>query len=155
MYTWVKTILDSPSSTRKKLKAAVLEGLKVYNAKYKKNGEKASWDESSNIQDYLEGPTEWKLQSLDPTAKKFYQDLKNEKGFHYVGIVPWVDYIMESGSQEKLAAIWNHELGSAGLMYKVNGLPAVLIVNPDLDLHDSTANKIPGNTIERMMGLGG
>lgn len=155
MNTWVKTILDAPSKTRTNLKNAVLEGFKYYGAKFHKIGTNDNWEASEDLIEHLKGPIVWEAVKLDPNVKKLHDDLKNERGYQFVGIVPWVDYIMVSGNQEKLSALWNHEFGSASLMYKIDGVPGVVIINPDMDLHDSTANKIPGNTKERMMGLGG
>lgn len=155
MNTWVKVILDSPSKVRKNLRMAVLNGLKTYNAKFKKTGVNESWDQTNDVAEYFRGPNLWKITKTDEAVRKFHNDLKNERGFEFVGIVPWIDYIMESGSQEKLEALWNHEFGSASLLYKVKGLPALVIVNPDMALHDATVNKIPGNTKTPMRGISG
>lgn len=168
MNTWIRTILDSPTSTRRALKEAVLNGLKKYNAKYKrKKGLGLSPEEWSEVayqmakngemslEDYFAGPTPSEITSYDPTVLQFYKDLKAERKFEYVGLVPWIDYMMEHGSKAKLEALWNHELGSAGLIYKIKGLPAFVVLNPDMDLHDATVNKIPGNSKREMRGISG
>lgn len=156
MYLWVQTIRKAPSKVRRKLKEAVLEGFKGYNAKFKKVGKNENWPNTDNLMDYFRGPDLYEVQSYDPKVLEMYNKLKKEQEFQYVGIVPHYDYYMENAvTEEDMQAQWNHEKGSAALLYKMKGLPIFLIVSPDADLHDSTYNKIPGNRKIPMRGGSG
>lgn len=166
MYIWVSTLFQMSRSARAKLKASVLEGMKYYNATWKpvrknfqtpkeeddekvahKNAEKEFLKNMDNLtlEQFLQGPKPHKVSSFDPEVQKFVDNLKNEKGFKFIGFSDVITYIKESGTEEQMQAIWEHPFGSAALLYKIEGLPALIIAGPDIELNDSIRNRIPAN----------
>lgn len=160
MYIWVSTLFQMSRSARRKLKDAVLEGMKYYNAKWKATGEALSEQEFSenmdqmSLEEFLQGPKPHKVSSFDPEVQKFVSNLKNEKGFKFIGFSDVITYIKESGSDDQMQAIWEHPFGSAALLYKVEGLPALIIAGPDIELNDSIRNRIPANRHRKETTIG-
>lgn len=151
MYTWVNTVLFSSRATRRKLLHAVLDGISICNAKFKKIGEKTEY---KSLEDELEGVTEYKVVSKDSACEKLARDLKNENGFELIGFTDQITYIKENGPNDHLEAIWEHPFGSPALLYKVKGLPALIIAGPDIDFNDSMRNKIKSNSATRTKTFG-
>lgn len=151
-YTWVLTLTNSPSATRKKVKKAIFEGMKYFNAKFKKIGPKES---HKNVLSELEGDTEYSVKSYDPDVMAFIKQLEKEQGFEFIGFSDQITYIKESGSKDQLEALWEHPFGSPTLLYKIKGLPALIIAGPDIEFNDSIRNKIPSNNREKTYGVTG
>lgn len=150
-YTWVTTILFGSRTARKKLKEAVLQGIGLYGAKFKSLGKKENY---KNLQDELEGVMNYEITQKNSEIQNFLKNLKSEKDFDFIGFCPEISYIKESGPNDQLEAIWEHPFGSPTLLYKVKGLPALIITGPDIDFNDSMRNKIKSNSATRTKTYG-
>ena len=150
---WASTIINAPKATRTKLKAAILEGMEFYNAKFKVIGEK-DLKAGGGLEDQLEGNIEYKVTSKDADIMAFIKKLRAEKDFEFIGFSDQVTYIKENGTGEQLNALWEHPWGSPMLMYKIKGLPALIIAGPDIEFNDSIRNGIKSNKNTRVKTYG-
>lgn len=143
MQSWATTVLNASSRARTEIKDAVLEGVKYFKAKFKKVGQNEA--DSPTLEELLQGPHKYKLSSYDEKAKQLFHDLKNEKGVQFIGFVPEINYMKETGPKDHLDAIWNHPFGSPALLYAHKDLPILIIAGPDIMFNDSIVKSIASN----------
>lgn len=156
MKTWVAVLLDSKQSFRTELKKSVLEGMKYFKAEYKESGE-VDMTKASTLKQLLSGPISYLLKSKNKEVEKLVKDLKGEKGgLKFVGFTPHIQYIKERGPSEHLEVRWEHEFGSAALVYAHKKLPIIILAGPDIMFDDSMVGNIKRNEgIEQPAGFTG
>lgn len=140
--TWVTTILNAPASARKKIKSAALEGMKFFGATWKNTDQEVEGP-AQTIKDLLTGD---KLKSKDPNVQKLVADLMKEKAMKFIGFVPEITYIKESGPKDHLETMWEHPFGSPTLLYAHEELPVLIIAGPDIMFNDSMVRSIKSNS---------
>lgn len=145
--TWVTTLINSSSSSRRRLKDQVIKGISFFNSK---------WNEIPPSDDLSNTPPEFKLKSKNKEIEKFALNLKKEKGLKLVGFIPEVTYIKESGPKEHLSVLWEHQFGSPALLYAHESLPMLIITGPNIMFNDSIIRSIKTNAYsEKVFGVTG
>lgn len=139
--SWVDTVLDAAPAARRKLKEAVIEGIKLFNANWRKKNE------------------EFELVGTSPEARALYKTITSGE-VEFIGFAPNIHYIKESGKDDELSAIWQHAFGVPALLFKHKKLPMLLIVGPEIRFNRSVlteidANKHLGLTYEGIRGITG
>lgn len=121
--SWVDTVLDSSEGARTRLKRVVIDGIKKFNAKWRKNSD---------------------MVGTDKNALEFAKMLESGE-VQFIGFVPNVQYIKEKGNKEELEAIWKHNLGTPGLLFAMKNLPALIIAGPEIRFNKSVISQIDAN----------
>lgn len=147
--TWVSTLINSSSSTRRKLKQKVTEGISFFNSK---------WNDVPPNEDLSDQniPPKFKLKSKDKDVENFVKSLKKEKNLKFIGFIPEVTYVKESGPKEHLEVLWEHQFGSPALLYAHESLPMLIITGPNIMFNDSIIRSIKTNSYkEKVNGVTG
>ncbi len=117
--TWVKDLLSFPVLARKKIRRLVLKG--ILNFKKGKPSEEAI--------ELIEG-------------------LK--KNGQFIGFATNISYVMENSPyDDELDSLWVHPLSEPSLLYKLKGLPVLIVTNPNIEYNDSVLNKIEYNKFNK------
>ena len=117
--TWVRDLLSFPVSARKKVRRIILKG--ILNFKKGKPSQEAN---------------------------EFIDGLK--KNGQFIGFATNVSYVMEdSPNDEELNALWVHPFSEPTLLYKLKGLPVLIVTNPNIEYNDSVLNKIDNNNFNK------
>ena len=117
--SWVRDMLTFSISARKKIRRLTLDGILKF-----KDGK-----ETKEARELIEG-------------------FKNNSQF--IGFATNISYIMENSKhEEELESIWVHALSQPSLLYKVKGLPVLIVTNPNIDYNNSVLNKIDGNEFNK------
>jgi hypothetical protein len=158
-YTWVETIYNAPSSVRKKIKNATLDGISYFKAKYviaKTNPLEKTKSGSVKVKQGEPLPPEYKLKSKNKQVENFVKDLEKENGVDFVGFIPKIEYIKDKGTKMQLEALWQHGFGSPALLYAHKELPMLIIAGPNLMFNDSIVNNIKENLYnDKVCGITG
>lgn len=117
--SWVKDMLSFPVSARKKIRRLTLDGI----LKFKKG-------------------------KVSKESQEFVDGLKANGQF--IGFATNISYIMENAKyDEELDSIWVHALSQPSLLYKLKGLPVLVVTNPNIEYNDSVLNKIENNKFNK------
>ena len=127
LQTWVTVLINAPQKARTKVRKSVLDGMKYFRAKWQKIGTK---------------PEDFKLISLNKEVEQFVKSLEKQTGLDFVGFVPDITYIKETGSQDQLDVLWEHPFGSPALLYAHKELPVLIIAGPDIMFNDSIVKSL-------------
>lgn len=147
---WLDTLLGSTRSERRSMKAALLEGIRQYGAKWKKTDKPQPKDpDFPDLVDPDKVATE-----LDPDAVALYKDLKSEKEWEFIGFAPNTMYVKESGSQAELESIWVHPYAVPALVYKHRRLPLMIYTSPTIEFNTSVLREVDANRHNGLISKG-
>lgn len=135
---WVESLLSSSPGERRKLKNTVLNGIRHFNAKWNRTG-KPKRDKSRDSLD-----AGYTLDKTHPDGENLFKQLKSSE-VEFIGFVPDVTYIKETGPRKQLEVIWKHDFGTPGLLYKHKRLPLLLIAGPSIRFNKSVLAEIDAN----------
>jgi len=85
-------------------------------------------------------------------GQEFVANLK--KNCTLIGFSPNIMYMAANEGKQDLHAFYVHPFAQRTLLYKVKGLPALLLTNGSIELDDSALRRIKGNeTIEELFDI--
>lgn len=113
--SWVELLLNIPSKTRKKMRKICLNGLNLF-----KKGKPSQ--EGSELVRFLKEDCE------------------------FIGYATNIQYVMESGeTKEQEDSLWSHPFSIPTVLYKVKGVPMIVVANENLDYNNNVLDSIPSN----------
>lgn len=98
----------------------------------------------------MEGILNFKRGKPSKEATEFVNYLKQEGQF--VGFATNMTYIMENSKHaDELESIWIHPLSEPSLLYKIKGMPILIVTNPNIEYNNSVLNKIEANKYNKIL----
>lgn len=113
--SWVLDLLQFPVPARRKVKKIALSGIRLF-----KKGKKSS--EGEHVHQFLTEDCE------------------------FIGFALNMSYVMENSKyKDELNNVWVHPFSTPTLLYKVKGLPMLVVSNENLDYNNSALSMIESN----------